>query len=186
MLHELVDNICQEEEDRDKMESECRDVLNDMLKQVATQPEDDFDLLLNDGMSDETTESSNVDLDVREFLDSIIAQVCEEVYYSSQHDNRDTNENDNAMVVKDTIHCLVDQVCEQLSPSQELLLLKDKQLLKRDFGSVEEKNRYINIAEKCLEGFGFCLRRFHEHYKSQYRMAHFLAYSPVLKVVIIL
>ena len=191
MLHELVDNICKDEEDHDKMESECRDVLDEMLKKVTTQSEDDDDdLLLDDGISNkndipmsDVSESSNIDVDIREILDSIISQVCEEVYHSSQQGYRDKNENDDVTVVEDTVRGLVDQVCEQLSPSQELLMLKEKSLLRRDFASVEEKDRYINIAEKCLQGFGFCLRRFHEHYKSQYRMAHFLAHSPVLKVI---
>ena len=184
-----MDNICQEEENCDEIENECHEVLEKIVNEAVTQSENEQlldcgDLNKNTLLAD-VMEFSNSDIDIQEILDSIISRVCKEVYRPTP-DNRDKQEKDDVTVVKDTVCGLVDQVCKQHSPTRELQALKEKSLMRREFSSVEEKDRYVNIAERCLQGFGFCLRRFHEHYKSQYAMAHLLAHSPVLKVAVVL
>lgn len=60
--------------------------------------------------------------------------------------------------------------------------IKLRPILNRTFESTADREAYESVAEKCLEAFGFCCRRFPEHYKSQYTMAFFLAHSTLFKV----
>lgn len=66
--------------------------------------------------------------------------------------------------------------------AKRLKPLSRKKIIVRDFKDSGEEQRYTAITQRCLEAFGFCLRHFPEHFKSQYTMAHFLAYCSMFKV----
>ena len=51
----------------------------------------------------------------------------------------------------------------------------------RNFSSIKEKDRYISIVDRCLKAFSFCLKRFPEHYKSQYKTVYVRTYYPTHK-----
>ena len=213
MLHDLVDGICREEEIHDKTEKECQQVLLGIVNEILTPEEreteqrskeeqrNDEPFMMDTNSNsvdtplstaDEIISDIEADIDsptdgeivICDILDSIIVQICvveHDIYIGNRREN---------VVVKDTVRCLVDRVSEQHSPRHELQLMLEgkKTLLKRDFSNSAmegERERYVGIAEMCLQGFGFCLRRFYEHYKSQYSMAYFLAHSPVLKVQLV-
>ena len=44
------------------------------------------------------------------------------------------------------------------------------------FENDQQRQRHNNIMRQCMEGFDFCLQRFPEYYKSQYRIAKTLVY----------
>jgi len=94
-----------------------------------------------------------------------------------------SNELDIEQIIKNLLIDLVTKI-ELNTTDQETRLLN----IERTSRSCENKtlthdqrSKYETTAMKCLEGFAFCLRRFPEHYKSQYAMAHFLAHTPYLK-----
>ena len=55
-------------------------------------------------------------------------------------------------------------------------------MVKRDFATKEEEMRYKLIVDRCLKAFALCLRRFPEHYKSQYKIAFVATYFENHKV----
>ena len=75
------------------------------------------------------------------------------------------------------------ELCNILKESKAKFKINNvkRQFLRRSLSSNEEA-RYKSVAKSCLDGLAFCLRRFPEHYKSQYLMAQFVAHSNVMKV----
>ena len=55
-------------------------------------------------------------------------------------------------------------------------------MIKRNFTSKEEESRYKTIVDRCLQALSFCLKRFPEHYKSQYKIAFVTTYYESHKV----
>ena len=62
------------------------------------------------------------------------------------------------------------------TPSSEILMIES------NFTSKEEENRYKTIVDRCLQALSFCLKRFPEHYKSQYKIAFVTTYYESHKV----
>ena len=75
------------------------------------------------------------------------------------------------------------ELCNILKESKAKFKINNvkRHFLRRSLSSNEEA-RYKSVAKSCLDGLAFCLRRFPEHYKSQYLMAQFVAHSNVMKV----
>ncbi|XP_066932289.1 calcineurin-binding protein cabin-1-like [Clytia hemisphaerica] len=236
-LHELVDEICQKEENN-IIQQECQVILDEILDKIAPSQSDcsktpdskpetplmetdepilNFNAPKAGGFSVKSTaedspyidiysnnmetcatnmeinDEPNMEIDeepiqiedsndhcyvdpalktAKDILDMIISKVCE---------NTESNDDNDSKVVEEILKGLIDQVCEEDQDDQGVNTNINRTILNRDFASNEEKDRYLLIADRCLQGFGFCLRRFHEHYKSQYSMAYFLAHSPLLK-----
>jgi len=49
-------------------------------------------------------------------------------------------------------------------------------LLKRSFATTRDEIRYKTIVDRCMSAFAVCLKRFPEHYKSQYKIAYVATY----------
>ena len=75
------------------------------------------------------------------------------------------------------------ELCNILKESKAKFKINNvkRQFLRRSL-SANDEARYKSVAKSCLDGLAFCLRRFPEHYKSQYLMAQFVAHSNVMKV----
>ena len=132
---------------------------------------------------------------VKDVLESLKTSVCNEMEKISENE-KDKNDRD---IAQECLNDLIKEVCRAKGENYDVLTItekrkimcsiaerkrsdeKDKLFVQRVFKE-NEKERYLKIAERCLQGFGFCLRRFHEHYKSQYAMAHFLAKCTHYKV----
>ena len=55
-------------------------------------------------------------------------------------------------------------------------------MVKREFSSKEEELRYKEVIDRCMEAFSLCLKRFPEHYKSQYKIAFVATYFDTHRV----
>jgi len=134
---------------------------------------------------DTNISNNNLQVIVKDVLDSIIWSICEKTELQSDDDRSKSD----VVIIEDLLSGLVKQVSneveQQSSSHDQGEKFKQKQMIKRSFASACERDRFKRIADRCLDGFGFCLRRFHEHYKSQYGMAHFLAYNSEYKVLFI-
>ena len=55
-------------------------------------------------------------------------------------------------------------------------------LVKRTFATKEEETKYKAIVDRCVRAFALCLKRFPEHYKSQYKIAFVATYFETHRV----
>ena len=55
-------------------------------------------------------------------------------------------------------------------------------LLKRSFATTRDEIRYKTIVDRCMSAFAVCLKRFPEHYKSQYKIAYVATYFETHRV----
>ena len=55
-------------------------------------------------------------------------------------------------------------------------------LVKRSFATKGDEVRYKAIIDRCIRAFAICLKRFPEHYKSQYKIAYVATYFETHRV----
>ncbi|XP_057289691.1 calcineurin-binding protein cabin-1-like [Hydractinia symbiolongicarpus] len=127
---------------------------------------------------DAVTTEANVIIEVQSALDDVVAKVEAEISKtlldSKTASTYTVTASSSVGTVQNTNNTESDRSKESDKTSKHIT---KKEFNKRIFKNTAEETCYKATAEKCLAAFGFCIRRFPEHYKSQYQMSHFLAYS---------
>ena len=154
----MLDNVC-----GDSTKETVISVATDKTQETKTT---DIECIDIEDDSNETCNNKNRDIseEVRECLQNIIHNVVK---------GMKTPINKPARTITTTKKCNTKR--------RKLDLLCKRPVLTRTFSDEHSKKRYMDISQRCLDAFGFCLRRFPEHFKSQYTMAHFLMYNDIFK-----